>query len=119
MKTRIATSVFVVVLLAFGMMATASEQQQQSTLTIRPLAVILSTDSSQLFEASFGDGTLSATCVWSATGVGRNGVTLTTTEKNWAVFYDGNMAGVNYVISAICRNSRGGTSSAHAYVFVR
>ncbi len=118
MKNRIAASWFVVVLLAVGMVATASAQQAP-TLTINPLAVTMMPDTSKFFEASFSDGTLATVCKWSATGLGENGVSLTTTGRSWAVFYDGTKQGANYVISATCKNSVGNIGTAHAYVFVR
>lgn len=118
MKTRIAASMFVVVLLALGMAVTASGQDLPS-LSINPLAVSLQPETNQYFLATFSDGSGVASCNWTATGVGQNGVTLTTLEKNWAVFDDGKKAGVNYVISANCKSTKGISGSAHAYVFVK
>jgi len=99
--------------------STMAVAQQLPVLKINPTAVTLPAKTSQYFLASFSDGSQVESCKWTATGVGANGITLTTTDKDWAVFFDGWLQGKIYQVSAECQNSVGVKSSATAYVFVQ
>jgi len=89
------------------------------SLSINPTAVTLPPGTSQYFIASFTDGSQMQSCAWAATGVGKNGVKLITTNEEWAVFSDGTLRGVTYMVSGTCTNTAGVRGSANALVSVR
>ncbi len=88
-------------------------------LYVNPIAVALPTGTSQFFVASFSDGSSIHSCQWDAAGVGQNGVTLNSTNKEWAVFSTGTLRGVTYYVGASCANINGITRTATAAVAVK
>lgn len=121
MKTTFRKSTLLAIALLTLTSAAALADDLTPRLSIHPLAVQLPTEDNQYFLATFSDRSPISSCTWKVSGEPMlgNGIRLTTTDRNWAVFYDGTQAGVNYTISASCRSENGILGSASAYVFVR
>ncbi len=117
-KSRIAP-IWAVVLLALVCTSAFAAENQAPSLSISPLAVKPLPGSDQYFLATFSDGSPVSACTWSASGDGENGTKLTTIDRNWAVFFTGSKAGVNYTISAECKSASGIAETANAFVFVQ
>jgi len=99
--------------------AFAIEPPQPPTLSINPTASTLPPGMSVYLVAHFNDGSQMQSCTWAASAVGSNGVKLTTTNEEWAVFSDGTLRGVTYMITAACTNNAGIHRSAVALVAVK
>jgi hypothetical protein len=87
------------------------------TLNITPLSGTLQTGTTQLFSASFSDGSRVRQCVWNATGIPPNSMTPVGPNNTSAVFGAGTAAG-QYVVTAVCMNNSGFTAVGAASVTV-
>jgi hypothetical protein len=113
------TSIVIAIFTLVCVTAFAVQPPGLPTLTIHPLAVALPPGSNQYFVASFSDGSAVQSCLWTAPGANTNGVKITSTNKEWAVFFTGTLRGVNYTLTATCTNDNRVYRTASALVLVR
>jgi hypothetical protein len=79
------------------------------TLNMSPSSATLPPGSTQLFTATFSDGSHIRQCVWNATGIPPNAITPVGTTGNSSVFGAGTTPG-QYVVTAVCTNHAGVTA---------
>jgi hypothetical protein len=96
---------------------TPAAMADNPTLNISPPSATLPPGSTQLFTATFSDGSHIRQCTWNATGVPPNSITPVGATANSAVFGAGTTPG-QYVVTAVCANSAGVTAVGSAPVTI-
>jgi hypothetical protein len=94
-----------------------SAMAQGPSLTLTPPSASLPQGTTQIFTASFSDGSTVKMCTWNATGVPPNSMTPVGMASAAAVFAAGTAPG-QYVVTAVCSNRNGVTAVGNAPVTV-
>lgn len=111
MTTRAITLLCVLTIFVLSAMA------QGPTLNITPPSASLPQGTTQLFTASFSDGSHIKQCTWNATGTPPNSITDAGATNRTAVFGAGTAPG-QYAVTAVCTNNQGVTATSSAPVTV-
>lgn len=111
MKPRIMALLCLLVLLP--VFAVAAD----GTLTMNPPSATLPPGATQIFNASFTDGSHIVQCTWNATGAPPNAVTPIGANGASAVFAAGTVPG-QYVLTSVCANNHGITAVGNAPITI-